>query len=75
MKRKIKVLVNSFLFVLLAMLSSVYSFAESDDIYDHTSSGHAANIYNGLVPYIVFGAVVLFLGYIGYRYWHDNAKE
>ena len=76
MKKAIMKFRGTFLLLMLGLLTGVQAIAKGKDVYDPytgTSEPKNANIlYNGAVPYIVFGVVILFLGYVGYRYWHDN---
>jgi hypothetical protein len=79
MKKSIRKIINAAILFWAAMLGSIYSFAQvaSDEptsIYDDKSGGKSV-MYNGILPYVIFGAVIVLLGYLGYRYWHDNAQE
>ncbi len=80
MKKILNSIRNKFAFFCVAMLSAVYSFAQdaadqSGSIYDVKPAKHVFNVYSMSFEYILFGVVVIFLGYVGYRYMHDHADE
>jgi hypothetical protein len=78
MKKTMACFRNRFLLLALALLPAIYSFAQDDQsgsIYDVKQSRHHLEMYSGFFPYVVFGVVVALLGYVSYRYWHDNQTD
>lgn len=78
MKNSIKNFRNKFTLLFFALLSGIASFAQDDQsgsIYDVKQSRHHLEMYSGFFPYVVFGVVIVFLGYVSYRYWRDNRTD
>ena len=62
------------------ILNPLYSFAQApDEGTDPAVAGiqgrHINNFYGGPFPYIILGIVMLFLAYVGYRYYADHSAE
>jgi hypothetical protein len=77
---------NLIVAVQMALLSAylilipLYSFAQApDEGTDPAVAGiqgrHINNFYSGPIPYIILGVVMLFLAYVGYRYYSDHSAE
>ena len=79
MKKAIKFLSYRFGLLCSFMLAATYSFAADDanrSVYDVTTTPrHHIEMYSGFFPYLIFGVVIVFLGYVSYRYWKDNQPE
>ena len=78
MKKVLTCIINKFVFLSLAMIYAVGSFAQDDQfrsVYDVPQSKNHVELYSGYFPVMVFGVVIVFLGYLGYRYWRDNMYD
>jgi hypothetical protein len=75
MKKVLKSIRNRSILLVLAILSTIHSFAQSASDGEVRMPKHFVGLYSGFLPYVVFGVVILFLGYIGYRYWRDNLPD
>ena len=66
--------------VLLVIMLPGYCMAQATDTlpesaYTFQPPKHIINLYNGPLPYIVFGVVIALLAYGCYRYWRDNVSD
>jgi hypothetical protein len=78
MKKTWNVIRSKFALLTLLMLATFSSFAQdgSGSVYDVKQfSKHHVELYSGFLPYVVFGVVLVILGYVSYRYWRDNQED
>ena len=76
MKKVLMSIRNRFALLFLTMLAAITTFAQDDgSIYDVKAPKHVFNVYSKGFPILLFGVVILFLGYISYRYWKDNRAD
>ncbi len=69
---------NKFALLCLAVFSAFTTLAQeegSGSIYDVRESRHVFNANSKAFPILMFGVVIIFLGYVGYRYWKDNLAD
>ncbi len=62
------------------LMIPLYTFAQSadggnDPAVSGIPRGHMHSFYGGPMPYIILGAVMVLLAYIGYRYYADHSVD